>query len=204
MGPSRLSSRHWVSRHWSCSSRGSSRFGHGNGISRRILSLATALVRPPTAPIPFWSLKSLITRCAIAPFVQVHRSSLRRLCPGQQLLERLCAFHSRTSAYDSLHQLRDEPSFHCATFLRPLAPTNYPATSPHLVRRNVPYITQAGNRHLCEQYERNAWGDGGNGPGVCRHRREHGRAKVELAGILDLQQGDNAEERTPGPPTRRC
>ena len=48
--PSRLSLRHWASKHWSCSSRGSSRYGRGNGTSRRIRSLATVLVRLPTVP----------------------------------------------------------------------------------------------------------------------------------------------------------
>jgi hypothetical protein len=46
MDHSRISSRLWASRHWSCNSRGSSRYGRGNGISRRIQSLATASVRP--------------------------------------------------------------------------------------------------------------------------------------------------------------
>lgn len=150
MDPSRLSLRHWASRHWSCSSRGSSRCGRGNGISRRNRSLATALVRPPTTSLLFslvLSAESSIIRCAIASFAQAHRSSLGRLCSGQPLFERLYAFCPLTSAYDSLHQLRDEPPFLRATFLRPLAPTNS-ATSPCLAGRIVPFIAQAGNRHL--------------------------------------------------------
>ena len=168
--------------------------------------MATASVRPAVSLSTLIALKihRSYIRCAIASFARDHRPSLGRLCSGQPLTERLCALYPLASAYDSLLRLRDEPPFSRATVLRPLAPTNYHATAPCLVGRTVPYVPQAGNGHLCEQRERNAWSDGGNRPGVCRDRSEHGRAKVELAGILDLQQGYDAEGWTPGPPTCRC
>ena len=199
MDLSRPSLERWDSRRWNYNWRDSLRCGRGSGISRQIQNLVTVLVRPPPSLLPQRQTKQHCTiRCAIASTVQVYRSSLGRFHSGAPLPEELCAFCPRLAPFDPLRRLLAAPSSACSPAVHP-----FPLASP-LVTPSVIYAGRVltcdiqARRYLLKRHERNARSNGGNGPRFCSDWGEHGCPKVELARILDVQQGSSTKDCTPG------
>ena len=88
----------------------------------------------PVSPLPsFMRLKTDARRCTVTPPLQVYRNASGRFCFGPPLLEELRAFCSRTSVFNTIHRLLEEPS---TAFLTPLCPL---PVAPHTLTSYFSY-----------------------------------------------------------------